>query len=258
MPLPPLGGTGPAQGTTTEGKTDGGETNYIAAADTNGDGTVSAEELAAYHGSGETAAMSSAVGGQESIIAAFRGALPPSQSQSHGAGDIGFSKDGLVSQLEELGSTGMESRRANLLSSLVRNFDEADSDGDGRINRMEEHSYDRSSRDTNVSSPDGNTVMNMVQMLRAYVVGDGVTFHVVAWPAWANVARFGHAGYSARTVFGQGPTLAGINELTFAVEGFDGAYGVRMPVLILQLSDLLQGGGINFTAENVLIEIIDR
>jgi Ca2+-binding EF-hand superfamily protein len=166
MPPPLPGGAGPAQGSGGSSETAGTDASYIAAADTNGDGTVSAEELAAYQASGETSSETSAASGsgQESTTPAF-GSMPP--PRMHGAQDAGLTKDELLSQLDELGAS--DSRRSSLLSSLVKNFDAADTDGDGRINRMEARSHDKSSRSGEVSAQESG-MMKMMQLLRAYSV----------------------------------------------------------------------------------------
>jgi Ca2+-binding EF-hand superfamily protein len=167
MPPPPPGGAGPAQGSGNGSVSEaaGTDASYIAAADTNGDGTVSAEELAAYQASGETSSATSAASGsgQESTTPAF-GSMPP---RIHGAQDAGFTKDELLSQLDELDAS--DSRRSSLLSSLVENFDAADTDGDGKINRMEARSHDKSSRSGEVSAQESG-MMKIMQLLRAYSV----------------------------------------------------------------------------------------
>jgi len=70
---------------------------------------------------------------------------PPSGSREEES-DSGFSVDELSSQLEEIGSS--DSQRSSLIASIVDNFDAADSDGDGKVNRSEAMSYGESLRQT--------------------------------------------------------------------------------------------------------------
>lgn len=168
QPPPPQGGAGPDQ-VSSSAETAGTDASYVAAADTDGDGTVSAEELADYQASGATSSASSAsaLDEQGSMIAAFGGMAPP--PQMHGARDAGFSRDELLNQLDELGAS--DSRRSSLNFSLVENFDEADSDGHRMIDHMGARGPDRSLQDREVSSADGNAMMKMMQLLRAYGLG---------------------------------------------------------------------------------------
>lgn len=70
---------------------------------------------------------------------------PPSGSREEES-DSGFTVDELSSQLEEIGSS--DSQRSSLIASIVDNFDAADSDGDGKVNRSEAMSYGESLRQT--------------------------------------------------------------------------------------------------------------
>lgn len=60
----------------------------------------------------------------------MQGMPPPPQGDN-----AGFTKDELSSQLQDIGST--DSKRASLISSIVDNFDQADSDGDGKVSFKE-------------------------------------------------------------------------------------------------------------------------
>jgi len=55
------------------------------------------------------------------------------------ADDEGFTEEELTSQLEEIGDT--DSARSTLISSILENFDAADTDGDGKVNGAEAMTY---------------------------------------------------------------------------------------------------------------------
>ena len=77
------------------------------------------------------------------------GMLPPPRD---GAGDSGFTKDELSSQLKEVGTS--DKHRFDLNSRIVSNFDAADSDGNGKVSRDEAQAYDRASESS--STPDSS------------------------------------------------------------------------------------------------------
>ena len=68
------------------------------------------------------------------------GGMPPPPPPD-GGNDAGFTKDQLTSQLQEIGST--DSKRSSLISSIVDNFDKADTDGDGKVSMKESMAYDK-------------------------------------------------------------------------------------------------------------------
>ena len=63
---------------------------------------------------------------------------PPPPPQGSGT-DEGFTAEELTSQLEEIGETG--SARSTLISSIVENFDAADTDSDGKVSNAEAMAY---------------------------------------------------------------------------------------------------------------------
>lgn len=75
---------------------------------------------------------------------------PPGPPPGGGGGGAGFSKDELQSQLDEIGST--DSKRSSLISKVVENFDEADSDGDGKVSFQEAMAYDQANPSSSSSS----------------------------------------------------------------------------------------------------------
>ncbi|HJW25499.1 MAG TPA: EF-hand domain-containing protein [Rhodocyclaceae bacterium] len=65
--------------------------------------------------------------------------MPPPR----GGKDAGFTKDELTSQLQEMGSS--DSKRSSLISNIVNNFDQADTDGDGKVTRREAKAFEKAS-----------------------------------------------------------------------------------------------------------------
>ena len=81
------------------------------------------------------------------------GGMPPPPPPG-GSGDSGFTKDELSAQLNEIGSS--DNKRSDLISNIVGNFDEADTDGDGKVSFKEAMTYDQNST-TTVSSSSSST-----------------------------------------------------------------------------------------------------
>lgn len=101
-----------------------------------------------------------------------------------GGQDGGFSKDQLSSQLQEIGSS--DSQRGSLISSIVDNFDQADSNGDGKVNHEEAMAYgqtlqsgsgtsastdEASSSTTATSSNEAAVMQKIMQLIHAYSHG---------------------------------------------------------------------------------------
>ena len=83
------------------------------------------------------------------------GAMPPPPPPPDGADSAGFTKDELTSQLEQIGSS--DSTRSSLISNIVNNFAEADSDGDGKVSLSEAMAYDQASSTGSSSSTNSTT-----------------------------------------------------------------------------------------------------
>jgi Ca2+-binding EF-hand superfamily protein len=58
-----------------------------------------------------------------------------------GADDAGFTKEELASQLKKIGDT--DSKRTTVMTSIINNFDKADTDGNGKVTRLEAMAYDQ-------------------------------------------------------------------------------------------------------------------
>lgn len=65
--------------------------------------------------------------------------MPPPPPGGPGGSDSGFTEDELTAQLAEMGST--DSKRSGLIADIVANFDQADSDGDGKVTAAEARAY---------------------------------------------------------------------------------------------------------------------
>jgi Ca2+-binding EF-hand superfamily protein len=137
--------------------------NNFDEADTDGDGKVTAMEAMAYDQANQTAESSAMpVGGP-----------PPA------ANDSGFTEDELTQQLEEIGSS--DSQRSDLISKIVNNFDEADSDSDGKVSFKEARTFDEanqtsesadaSSSSTSASQQaDDQTIKEIMKLMQAYEI----------------------------------------------------------------------------------------
>lgn len=83
------------------------------------------------------------------------------QSRTSGMGsargeDNGFSKDQLTSMAKEIGSS--DSKRAELMSKIADNFDAADTDNDGKVNRAEAMAFDKAGNTDSASSDTSTAV----------------------------------------------------------------------------------------------------
>ncbi|WP_316366555.1 EF-hand domain-containing protein [Candidatus Thiodiazotropha sp. CDECU1] len=105
---------------------------------------------------------------------------PPSDAQA-GEMDEGFTLEQLTAQLEEIGSS--DPRRAELISNIIENFDEADTDGDGKVSFAEAMTFDEgrsangsatTTSETLLSSAESSqdlnqkVMMQLTRLLQAY------------------------------------------------------------------------------------------
>lgn len=116
-------------------------------------------------------------------MAGAQGMPPPPPPQGGQGEDSGFSKDELTAQLEEIGST--DSKRSELISNVVNNFDEADADGDGKVTAQEAMAFDQKSSQSATSSGSADSaspgvgvesdsarmLMKIMQLAHAYGLG---------------------------------------------------------------------------------------
>lgn len=111
-------------------------------------------------------------------LAKARGNMPPPPP----AGDAGFSKEQLSTQLDEATTAG-DSQRADLLDAIVNNFSDADSNGDGKVSFQEAIAYDQSRQSQESSTNQSATadsigarvLHEMMRLAAAYRVSDTPT-----------------------------------------------------------------------------------
>jgi Ca2+-binding EF-hand superfamily protein len=110
------------------------------------------------------------------------GGMPPPPPPRDGEDDAGFTKEELTSQLEEIGSS--DSKRSSLISSIVGNFEAADTDSDGKVSFKEAMAYDKANKSTSSVSTDSGSadvssstsssemgvMMKIMQLMQAYGV----------------------------------------------------------------------------------------
>jgi Ca2+-binding EF-hand superfamily protein len=112
------------------------------------------------------------------------GGMPPPPPP--GGKDGGFTKDELSSQLKEIGST--DSNRSSLISSIVQNFDAADTNGDGKVSFKEAMSFDQAARSSSSATGAANAadtatsttadtsstklMQQIMRLMQAYNVGE--------------------------------------------------------------------------------------
>lgn len=108
---------------------------------------------------------------------------PPGDASGANENDSGFTKEELSSQLSEIGSS--DSKRASLINNIVQNFDQADTDGDGKVSFKEAMAYDKanpssastvssssSTSDTSsTESSDAKLFKQLLDLMRAYGSG---------------------------------------------------------------------------------------
>lgn len=107
------------------------------------------------------------------------GGMPPPPPPGD---DAGFTKEELTSQLEEIG--GSDSQRSSLISSVIANFDEADTDGDGKVSFKEAMAFEQSSSATRASTSAGEStttasdtdsearlMQQIMRLMQAYHIG---------------------------------------------------------------------------------------
>ncbi|MEW7992025.1 MAG: EF-hand domain-containing protein [Candidatus Thiodiazotropha sp.] len=75
---------------------------------------------------------------------------PPPPEGMNDTEDLGFTKEELQAQLKEIGSS--DEKRSTLIENIIANFEEADSDGDGRVNLNEAMAFEQSGDGTTESS----------------------------------------------------------------------------------------------------------
>lgn len=177
MPPPPPSGS---QGAQESSSTDSSSSNQSTdPADSNGDGTVSAQEAMAYAQSQSESATTSSGDAQ---LMQMLGGMPPQQP---GQDDQGFTKEQLESMVKESGSA--DNHRTQVMSDIASNFEAADSNGDGKVNGSEARAFEESKNSSSVGSTTNNAsasasetsdakfLKQMMDLLHAYSGSDQTT-----------------------------------------------------------------------------------
>jgi len=128
--------------------------------DSDSDGKVTEDELSTGLDN-----LAAALDSQFNQLRMSGGMPPPPPSDS----DSGFTQDELESQLAEIDSS--DTTRSDLLTKIVANFDEADTDSDGKVSFQEAMAYDESTTATasttsSTATDAGFTVDELTQQLR--------------------------------------------------------------------------------------------
>ena len=154
-------------------------------ADTDGDGKVTFKEAMALQNSSSDKTSTSSSGAtdatdttaSEQLAAALMqavGGMPPPPPQN----DTGFTEEELKAQLAEIGSS--DSKRSSLISTVLNNFDSADSNGDGKVSVQEAMALQDSSASSTAStannsvsaasstSNDADVMFKIMQLMHAY------------------------------------------------------------------------------------------
>ncbi|ACZ13144.1 EF-hand domain-containing protein [Sulfurospirillum deleyianum] len=109
--------------------------------DSDGDGTISQEELSA------------SLSESSNMVAGSMPPPPPPPSSSESE-DTGYTQEELTAMAEDVGSS--DSNLASLLASVVENFDAADSDGDGKVTAAEAMAYQQSTSESTENAEASN------------------------------------------------------------------------------------------------------
>jgi Ca2+-binding EF-hand superfamily protein len=110
---------------------------------------------------------------------------PPPPEGAEGQNDVGFTEAELTAQLEEIGDS--DSQRSTLIENILANFDEADTDGDGRVNLEEAMAFDQNSAESTSGSEglvssstsasetslDQKVMLQIMRLMQAYNLGGG-------------------------------------------------------------------------------------
>ncbi len=117
--------------------------DVFGALDTNGDGKVTEQEMSTSLQSLlddlQSQLNSSRAGGPGGMA----GMPPPPPPPQADATDEGYTQDELTSMASEIGAS--DSKLSSLMSSLAANFDTADTNGDGKVNREEAMAFEQQS-----------------------------------------------------------------------------------------------------------------
>jgi len=144
--LAKISSTSSSTSTSSSSSSSASASDVFAKLDSNGDGKVTKDEM--------TSGMKKLADELDSQFNQMRmsssnGAPPPPPPQES-QDDAGFSKDELSSQINQIGST--DSKRTDLMTKIVNNFDKADTNSDGKVSMKEAMAYDQSTSSSSDTS----------------------------------------------------------------------------------------------------------
>ena len=160
----------------------------FSAADANGDGKVTSAEAMAYQRSSQE--MSSGTTDASNIAASGSMPPPPPPPSSSNEEDTGYTKDELTAMASSTSST--DSKLASLFETLAQNFDDADTNSDGKVTSDEARAYKDTTKaesmgvaSTATSKTDDNTLMKalLAQIISNYATQNTLSGTSVSFSA---------------------------------------------------------------------------
>ncbi|MCK9199929.1 MAG: EF-hand domain-containing protein [Gallionella sp.] len=168
------------QSSSTGGASSSGNVDELfSALDGNSDGKISKDEFTDSFQSLARQLESQLMSGNSMQIGNMPPPPPPPRN------DAGFTKDELTSQLDAIGSS--DSTRSSLISKVIENFDQADSNGDGKVSFKEAMALDQSGSGDSTTSSTSNSsssaslasedlnaklMRQLMQLMQAYNLND--------------------------------------------------------------------------------------
>ena len=160
----------------------------FSAADANGDGKVTSAEAMAYQRSSQE--MSSGTTDASNIAASGSMPPPPPPPSSSNEEDTGYTKDELTAMASSTSST--DSKLASLFETLAQNFDDADTNSDGKVTSDEARAYKDTTKAESMgvasnatSKTDDNTLMKalLAQIISNYATQNTLSGTSVSFSA---------------------------------------------------------------------------
>jgi Ca2+-binding EF-hand superfamily protein len=103
---------------------------------------------------------------------------PPPPDGEMGMDDASFTEEELIAQLDEIGDS--DTARSTLIETIIANFDEADTDGDGEVSHQEAMTYDQSANastgssetiTSDTSAVNDKVMLQIMRLVQAYSLG---------------------------------------------------------------------------------------
>lgn len=135
------------------------------AADADGDGKVTSAEAMAYQRSSQNTTDATETSSTVSAAGGMPPPPPPSSSTGLAEDDEGYTKDELLTMVDEVSET--DSNLASLFESLATNFDEADTNEDGKVSSTEARAYKDSTKAESIGTSDVATQTSEDSLMKA-------------------------------------------------------------------------------------------